>query len=350
MSAQFKLRPMMPDDSPALADLTAQSPDGGRIAFSPRFHVRPYDVFKARHGDMEAVVVEAPDATGLVGAAHVSFGECQYEGAIRPYALFSALIVHPDYRRQGMASALAQWCIERADERHNKDGIFLADIQTGNAGSFASAQRWANQIAGTVLTNPVPMRNKPPQPVAGISVREATSDDLLQIVDQMNAFYADYNFYRPQTVDSLHQWLQETPLDTPINHYLVAVNQAGQIVSGMSIQEDGRLMSLFIEKVPAVIRLANLFLKVVPADGEMRNLQANNIWFAPHQLEAARYLWQTIRWEWRAKGSSLLCNIDPRSPVKQVIQNPAWMPTTSSSIAVRAPVPMNEDHLLQPIL
>lgn len=346
----FSLREMSPEDSPALASLITQSPDGGKITFSPRYHLPAFEVYAARHGEMIGVVVEAPDVKGLVGAAHMSFGTCQFEGALRSYALLSGLVVRPDFRRQGIATALAQWRVERAVERSGSETMILADIQAGNTGSTANAKKWANQITGHLVTVPMTMRGKPPHTNSQISVREANSGDLEVIAQNLNTFYEDYNFFRPQTPHNLRAWLGKTPFSQPINHYFVATDSANRLLAGIGIAEEWRLMSLYIEKVPPFIQFANLLLKVIPPDKEMRALQTDMFWFAPGQLEAARQLWQTVRWEWRDRGSSLLANFDPRSPIRQMIQPPAWLPTTSVSLALRAPVPMTEARLLVSLL
>ena len=339
---------MTADDSTALKTLTEQSPDGGKITFNPRFHIPAYSVYTARNDKMTGVVATTQDA--IVGAARISFGECQFAGSLRPYALLSSLMVHPDHRRKGIANALAQWGIERAVERSGAEVIYLADIQTGNTASTASARKWASQIAGHVVTNPTPMRSKPLAVNSAFTIRAAKDDEMETIAQQLNNFYASYNFYRPQTADSLQTWLAKSPLDTPINHYLVAVDRSNRVLAGMGIKEEGRMMSLRIQHAPPVVRLANLVLKVIPPDNEMRNLNVDKLWFAPGQLEAARYLWQVTRYEWRERGSSLVCNYDPRSPIPQILQTPPWMPTTSISLALRASKPMSETVLIDPII
>jgi hypothetical protein len=60
------------------------------------------------------------------------------------------------------------------------------------------------------------------------------------------------------------------------------------------------------------------------------------------QLDAARYLWEATRWQWRASGTSLLLMHDPRSPVHRVVAAPPWLPTTSATVAVRSRRPMRE--------
>lgn len=340
---------MTPDDSPALAALTEQSPDGGRITFSPRFHIPTYDVYSVRHPNMVGVVAQAANADGLVGAAHISFGECQYEGEVRPYGLLSALIVHPDFRRQGIAYALSQWCVDRALER-DPNTVVLADIQVGNVGSTATARKWATEISGMVTTIPVTMRSTPPDAHHRFTVRDAASADLATIADSLNTFYSDYNFYRPQTAKGLERWLLETPFTTPIQRYLVVTDSANRILAGLGVRDEGRLMSRYVSQVPPVVRLANMFLKIVPPDGVMRSLQVEKFWFAPKQLDAARYLWQTARWELRERGSSLIVSFDPRGPLKQVLQIPLWMPSTAATVALRAPVKMSEARLLDSLV
>jgi GNAT superfamily N-acetyltransferase len=258
--------------------------------------------------------------------------------------------VHPDYRRKGIATALAQRRIEWAYQHSGTKTILLADIQKGNVGSTANARKWANQISGQVIIAPIAMRTNAFRPTRGISISDASADDLEAIAESLNTFYQGYNFYRPQTAEMLRDWLQQTPLPTPINHYLVAKDSTGRILAGVGIREECRLMSLHVQKAPVLVNLVNRFLRIIPKGGEMRNLQIEKLWFAPGQLDAARQLWQAIRWEWRTRGSTLLCNYDPRSPVSQVLENPAWMPTTSGSIALRSPVPMSEGRLIDPII
>ena len=118
----------------------------------------------------------------------------------------------------------------------------------------------------------------------------------------------------------------------------------------MGIREEGRLMSVHIGKVPPLINFANLILKVIPPDRELRSLQAEKIWFSPDNLNAARLLWQTVRWDWRDRGSNLVVNFDPRSPLRQMLQIAPWMPSTSLGIALRSPTPMNESRLIDPLL
>ncbi len=349
MSMAFSLREMTPADSPALAELTEYSPDGGRISFRPRFHVPAYDVYLAHNPDMSGVVAENTATGTLVGAARVSFGQLQFEGRVRPFALLSSLMVHPAQRRRGIAAALAQWRIACAEERNGREGVILANIQSGNVASTANARKWATQIGGRVVTSPLSMRARPPKPLRGVEIRPAAEAELGEFASRVNTFYREFNIFRPQTADSVHDLLHHSPLDTPVHHVLVAAIVYGML-AGLFVADEGRMLSLHIETVPAVVRLANLVLKVVPPDNEMRNAQIDFIWHAPGQIEAARALVQYVRWHWRDRAGSVISTFDPRGPLRQVLQVPPWMPATTIGVAMRAPVPMSDTRLIAPML
>ncbi len=78
---------------------------------------------------------------GLVGAGFVDFGHCNFEGELRDYASLSGVVVHPHFRRRGIASRLAQWRVEYAREHIGDGGVILTSIQEENTGSFAVAKK-----------------------------------------------------------------------------------------------------------------------------------------------------------------------------------------------------------------
>ncbi|HEY0936308.1 MAG TPA: hypothetical protein VGD91_21550, partial [Trebonia sp.] len=119
------------------------------------------------------------------------------------------------------------------------------------------------------------------------------------------------------------------------------------LLAGFGLLEQGRLTSLVIERLPLPLRAANALLQVVPRGGRTRNLVIDKAWFAPGQLDAARYLWETTRWEWRDAGTSLLLTHDPRSPLRQLVAAKPWLPTTSVTLAVSSRRPMREESLLE---
>lgn len=343
------LREQVPDDEAALAALAAASPDGGLVAFSPVLHVPERAAAAGQHEESLGVVAE--DAAGaVVGAARVAFGRCRVAGEIRPFALLGGLAVHPRARHQGVGRALARRRLELAEDRCGTGVVALANIQQGNAASLANARTWADTTVGRLLVSPAPMRRRPPRARPDLLVREAVDADLAEVAAGLAAFTAGVELARVSTVESLRSWLAVRPDGRAVNHVVVATDRAGRLLAGLGLREEGRLRSLTIQRMPAAFRAVNAVLAVVPPSGEMRNLVVDKVWFAPGRGDAARFLWQTVRWDWRDRGTSLVSTYDPRGPLRQVLRTPPWIPTTSMTVAVRSPVPVDGSRLLDPPL
>ena len=338
------LRDQEPGDADALEALGGQAPDGGSIAFSTQRHVPA----AADQDDHSFGVVAQDRATGaLLGAARVRLGQCRVGGQLRPYALLGSLAVHAEHRRQGIGAALARWRIERATELQGPETVLVAEIQSGNVASLANARTWAEQFVGRLVVAPVPMRRRPPRPRPDVTVRPVQPGELAEVAERLDVFTADHDLARLHTAETLTAWLAGSPLPDPVNHYLVATDRAGRLLAGMGLREAGRLSSLHVHRMPAAVRLANLALHVVPRDGVMRNLEVDKAWFAPGHAGAARQLWEAARWELRRHSTSLVATYDVTSALRPVLRTPPWMPTTSITMAVRSPVPIEPGRVLE---
>ena len=98
----FTLRAMVAADGPALATLGEQTPETGAVSMHSQFEFDPYETLLALRPGTIGVVAEAPDRSGLGGICLMSFGQCWFEGSIRPSAYLYSLSVHPDFRRRGL--------------------------------------------------------------------------------------------------------------------------------------------------------------------------------------------------------------------------------------------------------
>ena len=347
MASPFTLREFQPTDGPAYADLLAACPDTGSVGMVETFEIDPYQALMGLHRDTVGVVAEMPGRSGLVGGGLIRFRPCQWDGQVLPSALLNTLVVHPDFRRRGLAALLAGWREDYARQRFGDQGIILAIIQSNNTGSERTAQKWASQFLRhrlVIVANQ--MRSRPPAPSREYTVRPIQPDDLESVVAQQNQFYQDYNLYPPETASELGAWLAETPFATPYRHYLVVCDKAGQILAGLALVENSRLRKTIVTHLPPFLRLGNQLLHILPPDGVMRELVVSRVWYAPGQIAAARLLFETARWEWRERGTFLEFFADTRSPLLSLCKILPWTGKTIDSFALRGPTPCSEDRLL----
>lgn len=343
----ISLRQLTPNDGTAYSTLIANSPDTGAIRIAPHFEIDPYQALLGLHADTVGIVAETPGYDGFIGSGLIRFGKCQWEGTVRPYALLNTLVVHPDFRRKGVASQIAKWRIEHARRRFGDDGVIFAIIQKNNTGSELTARKWYRQFLPDRLTIiPMKLRSTPPAQASQFIVRKIEAFEFEAVAERLNLFYGDYNLYSPETGESLSTWCTKTLFDTPIHHYMVVTDTSNNILGGLGLAEYGRLRTLVISHLPETMRYLNKFLKIMPESGIIRELSTSRVWFAPGQFKAARYLLDVVRWEWREKGTSLVVFSDTRSPLMEVYRLRPWTIKSMGGFAVHGPTNFPEDRLL----
>jgi hypothetical protein len=201
-------------------------------------------------------------------------------------------------------------------------------------------------ISDRIVIVPTKMRANPPPPTSSFIVHPIGPSEFGQVADQLNSFYRDFNFYEPETADSLASWCTRTPFDTPFHHYIVVTDSRGVILAGIGVSELYRLRTLHIRHMPSALYVLNAFLRMVPSDGITRELVLSKIWIAPGHRQAARYLIETIRWRWQEKASWLITWIDKGNPVLKALNLQPWTPVSKSAVVIDSPEAMSTNRLV----
>lgn len=351
MTLKIKLRSLRPSDGDALRQLFVESPDTGRFSIAADYQIDPYLAFTGLHANAAGVVAEAKigNSNQIVGLDLVRMGNCYLEGNLHPYGLLNSLVVHPDYRCQGVATQLAQWRIAHARQTLGEDTTILAFIQENNSGSLAATQKWAQQQIGHFATCAVPTRQNPTSPDSDFSIRSVENDDLEAVAQNLNEFYQGYNLYEAHTAASLEEWLQQTPISRPFRQYHVVVDNQQNILAGLAVTEYCQVATMNVKSIPVLFEWLNKIVKMVPPDGILRQLAVSHFWFQPDQQAAARHLWEMIRYVYRDAGSHLTFAYDPMGPFPDILQLPFWLPKAKFQVLVGNSSPLSDNKRIYPL-
>jgi GNAT superfamily N-acetyltransferase len=337
----FSVRAAREGDGPGITALAAAAADTGAVRVAPHYLHDPLETSRVLRPEAQWAVAESDDGR-VVGAGVVDFDRMEIEGEVYRCARLSSLMVHPEYRRRGVATALAEWRIDRA----GGDGVVVATIQTGNEGSLANARKWASQVFGTQLIPVFKVSTKATR--AGLELRAPQDDaEWEQVAGGLAAFERGWNLRIPETAADIRDRLAKTPLDVPVQRQLVAV-ESGEVVGGCELHEGGRLQTIVVEHMPALLRAVNVVARVVPKDRVVRVSAIARLWHAPGREDAGQALWAHARSAAAEAGNSISAQFDPRGPLAQLIPVRPWTTKGSVTIAVRAPVTLSEERLLAP--
>jgi len=337
---------LRPEDFPELRTLARESPDTGLVPFASEFIVPPDEADRALGTDAATYIARIDGA--MAGTAKVTYGEIQYEGAVRGGALLGDLMVHPRFRRRGVATRLALHRIAAAEERLGADAVLLADIQRGNQGSLRNAAKWQTAASRPFVAVTVPTSPGAPTPRGSFRVREAEPGDLEEIARGIAECYGDANFHRPQQAEDLAAWLGRG--EDPLRRYLVALDASGAIAAGLGLTHLHRCLALRIGPLPLFARLMNLVARELPPDGMIRAAEVDLLFHRPGRAAAAIELWQAAGGRWAADANALMLCFDPAGPLAELAARLRLRRGVAMQAAVRAPVPPDPARPLVPWL
>jgi len=316
------------------------------MSITTHYHVDIYQALIAQHPSLFGVVATAPGTDGLVGMATAFTDEVRIGGTTYPSAHLENLKVRHEFRRQGLGRRLAEWRIAEADRRFGRDGVIATTIEASNTASLATARSWSTQVLGPVRVVIAATRSKPPGS-SGFSIRPLEANDVEAVVEGLNAFHESIDLFPPQTAESLAAAQAPTPLGEPIRQYRVAVDAGGTIVAGAMVNERFKLLADHVQQVPLPLRTLNKVARLFPSDGVIRTAELTLAWHAPGRSDAARQLWEAIRYEWRDRATHIDCDTDPRGSLFKAFRvGFSLVPTIQLMIPVRSPVPIDPNRLV----
>ena len=341
MIEEIMYRLVKPNDSQDLENLIAATADAGRLGFTDDYQIDLLTVHRGMAEEFHGAVAEL--AGRIVG---IVFGEVrwvQYAGQVVPGVYISHLRVHPDHRRQGIARGLADWALEYITDLLRADAVLYGAIMAGNV-SLKLADQYRFQSTESIQGGIVPMLKRPPATIPGLEVRPAKIGELPTVVEGMNEFYSEHNLWSPVGVDTLEEFLSRKIAGVKPNQ-LYVVARGDQIVAGLSLSDQTKLIRMHLSRAPWHVRLLGTWLGLLPESGILEALTVRRVWFKEGELEAARYLWDSLRYDLRKQGNCMGIAYDPRDRLADVFQIPFWLPMFKARYLVRVSTPLEAERL-----
>ena len=343
---EFTLRPMEQADGPAIDALIREQAQTTTISMTTSYRHDVYRSLLAQHPSLFGVVAETPGVDGLAGFATAFIDGVTVAGQTYPTAHLENLKVRADLRRQGLGSRLAAWRIEEAERRFGGEGVLTAAIESSNTASIATARRWASQFVGPVSLR-IASPSATPPPERGLVVRPLRDDDAEEVVAGITTFHTRHDLVPVASASRLMALLATTPLGEPIRQYRVAVAPDGSIVAGAGVSERFKLMTDHIDRIPLPLAVLGRIARMIPPDRTIRSVELFLVWHAAGRVDAARALWDAIRYEWRDRVTSVVGLADPRSSLMEAFPvGRGPRPRVELVVPVRSPVPMAPERLV----
>jgi GNAT superfamily N-acetyltransferase len=335
-------RPMEKKDDADYKELLVSEPNEGWINIEVKLRAdqSPYELLTQRRVQ-QVYVVEVPpgfpDAGKVVGVGAADPRNIWFDGQPVKAAHMHNLLVHPEWRHKGVATALIQARINWARETISPNVTIFAELDQNDKAAFNAAAKWATDFTQPRESGFLLAREKAPENPDGYVVHEAREEDYPAIVAGLNTFNHDVDFTRVVDSDRLHRNL--APINGRVFRHRYVVEHKGEIVGGAVLTEtDPSVESHVISGRPFNVLVARL-TGMIDKGGEVHYGEVDGIWFKPGAEDAAHYLIQTLLHEAKLnKNTTDALNFTVINPkVWEAVQLPRWQPHSIRCVAYLRP-------------
>lgn len=237
-----------------------EKPDGGRIAFHPKY-VQPAHLDFVGKGKIGIVVKDGEQIIGVGGAKLL-------ESPSRQLVYIHSIVVAPSHRYKGIGSTIVQRLMNQASVWGNNI-CFTAHIQEGNTGSKKLFEKYNSQFFSNQQTTLVPLKRLD-FPVYG-NIETCTAVHTLPY-NTIQDFYFNYQLLpEPQAIE---RWQHEKSN----RQTFVYINPPNEIVAGINVSESFNEKLLVISKLPGAVEVLNRAFNLIPEDKMLRMVAIGGIW------------------------------------------------------------------------
>ena len=343
----FILRAAQPGDSASIVNLITDLDSH----FSTQFVIDAYTAIVSGTDEQTlAVVAESPDYEGLVGMGTVRFGTRSFNGQLLPFAGLDGLKVRPEFRGRGLGRQLAAWRIDNARQTLGENCLIVTGFLPDNHASRAVAATWCRETIEPIRILIMPAHGQPPQSLDGVTVREIEPQDYQEFATQQNAFYRDYNLYKPTSSAAIDACVNQVIADQRLYRFFVAVDGMGNLLAGARVWVRGPIKVDVVNQSPVPATRNAPGEEFTSTRSTIRELQVDGFWVLQGHERTAVALWEALPWRCAAYGTLLIMARDPRDPLlRLLVPEASQQPQFEIAHAIYGPTIAEPQRLIYPM-
>lgn len=315
--SSIAIREAITEDSPALIDLERLSPEVGRAAVRMDMRVDHF-ALAARYPDSRGYVAVARDNSTIIGTIFSSTSPTQINGRVVPATYLFSLRVHPEHRRQGIATSLIDYACERASVEAGARTFWAAIIE-GNDASLRTFERAdfarLRDLSAKVIFGGLALPRRLPK----LSTRSASLKDLPALADAFNRYYSGHNFWRPKAPERLRAEL-ELPFHS-LNDVVIAFKEDETVLAAASAMVMNRLARLQLVGLGFLPERANRLVAPLSRLSPISTILIRNCVFPPDRPDIGAALIQALHRRYFPSSWTAIATADSLDPAWRALRH-----------------------------